>query len=134
MGCGGVGCRGEGDRNLKNGDLGSMKSKFLELGTFFKSGNIGQRRVKVIVHSIHDKLFTQLFSLNRPHWADSIIESLFPFMCVLGVCAIGCSFFLGLSLVLRSHDQFQTSHWSSHPHHSPHQKKIVYTPSLTKNF
>ena len=31
------------------------------------------------------------------------------------VCAIGCSFFLGLSLALRSHDQFQASHWSSLP-------------------
>ena len=29
-------------------------------------------------------------------------------------CAIGCSFFQGLSLSLRSHDQFQASHWSSH--------------------
>ena len=27
------------------------------------------------------------------------------------VCAIGCSFFLVLSLALRSHDQIQASHW-----------------------
>ena len=32
-------------------------------------------------------------------------------MCLF-VCAIGCSFFLGLSVALRSHDQFQASHWS----------------------
>ena len=30
----------------------------------------------------------------------------------LSVCTIGCSFFQGLSLDLRSHDQFQASHWS----------------------
>ena len=43
----------------------------------------------------------------------SIRES--PCLCIcLDVCAIGCSF-LGLSLVLRSHDQFQASHWSSPP-------------------
>ena len=33
----------------------------------------------------------------------------------LFVCAIGCSFFRGLSSALRSHDQFQASHWSSPP-------------------
>ena len=33
----------------------------------------------------------------------------------LSVCAIRWSFFLGLSLALRSHDQFQASHWSSLP-------------------
>ena len=31
----------------------------------------------------------------------------------LFVCTIGCSFFQGLSLALRSHDQFQASHWST---------------------
>ena len=36
----------------------------------------------------------------------------------LCVCAIGCSFFQGLSLALRSHDQFQTSHWLNPPHPS----------------
>ena len=36
------------------------------------------------------------FSLNRPHWADSVIESPCP-----SVCAIGCSFWS-----LRSHHQF----------------------------
>ena len=30
----------------------------------------------------------------------------------LSVCAMRCSFFLGLSLALRSHDHFQASHWS----------------------
>ena len=33
----------------------------------------------------------------------------------LWLCAIGCSFFLGLSLALRYHDQFQASNWSSLP-------------------
>ena len=53
------------------------------------------------------------FSLNRPHWAKSVIESpclsvcLFVFLCV---CAIGCRIFLGLSLALRSYDQFLASH------------------------
>ena len=42
--------------------------------------------------------------------AGSVIESPCP-----SICAIGCSFFRGLSLALRSHDQFQASHWSSLP-------------------
>ena len=33
----------------------------------------------------------------------------------MSVCAIECSFFLGLSLALRSHDQIPASHWSSLP-------------------
>ena len=44
------------------------------------------------------------FSLNRPHWADSVIESRCPSVCLF-VCAIGCSFFRGLSLALRLNDQ-----------------------------
>ena len=35
------------------------------------------------------------FSLNRPHWADSVIESPCPCVCVsvcLSVCAIGCEY------------------------------------------
>ena len=47
-----------------------------------------------------------------PNWAELVIES--PCPCVyLSVYAIGCSFFRGLSLALRSHNQFQASHWSS---------------------
>ena len=33
----------------------------------------------------------------------------------LDVCAIGCSFFQGLSLALRAHDQFHPYNWSSLP-------------------
>ena len=33
----------------------------------------------------------------------------------LWFCAIGCSFFRGLSLALRSHDQIPASHWSTPP-------------------
>ena len=60
--------------------------------------------------------------LNRAHWEDSVIELSYPDVCVsvclsvcLSVCANGCSFFQGLSLDLISQDQFQASHWSSHP-------------------
>ena len=42
------------------------------------------------------------------------IESPCPSV-VLCVCAIKCIFFRGLSLALRSHDQFQASYWSSLP-------------------
>ena len=58
------------------------------------------------------------FSPTRPHWAELVIESPCPSVCLfvcVSVCAIGCSFFRGLSLALRSHDQFQASHWSSLP-------------------
>ena len=48
------------------------------------------------------------FSLSRPHWANSVLELPCPSVC-LDVCAIGYSF-LGLSLALRSHDQFKVSH------------------------
>ena len=44
-------------------------------------------------------------SLNQPHWADTVIELRCPSVCVsvfLCVCLIGCSFFQGLSLALRS--------------------------------
>ena len=59
---------------------------------------------------------SETFSPTRPHWAELVIES--PCMCVcLFVCAIGCSFFLGLSLALRSQDQIPASHWST-PHPS----------------
>ena len=33
----------------------------------------------------------------------------------MSVCAIECSFFRGLSLALRSHDQIPASHWSTPP-------------------
>ena len=52
-----------------------------------------------------------IFSPTRPHWAELVIESPCPSVC-LCVCAIGCSFFRCLSLALRSQDQFQASHWS----------------------
>ena len=42
------------------------------------------------------------------HWAELVIELRCPF-----VCDIECSFFLGLSLALRSHDQIPASHWRS---------------------
>ena len=35
----------------------------------------------------------------------------------LSVCAIGCSFFRGLSLALRSHDQFEACDWSTLLHY-----------------
>ena len=51
--------------------------------------------------------------INRPNWADSVIESPCPSV-NLWLCAIGCSFcFRGLSLALRSHDQFQAFHWQN---------------------
>ena len=40
----------------------------------------------------------------------------------LDVCAIVCSFFLGVSLALRSHDQFQASHFSTPP--PPHSHSV----------
>ena len=43
------------------------------------------------------------FSLNWHHWDNSVIESLCQ--CV-AMCAPSGAFFLGLSLALRSHDQF----------------------------
>ena len=43
----------------------------------------------------------------------------------LWFCAIGGSFCQSLPLALRSHDQFQTSHWSSKPCPPPKKKKIT---------
>ena len=53
------------------------------------------------------------FSLNWPQWADAVIESRCPSVC-LSVCLCVClrhrmQFFRGLSLALRSHDQFQAN-------------------------
>ena len=58
-----------------------------------------------------------LLSWSRGGLVNSkiFIESPFPSVCLcvcLSVCAIGCSFFRGLSLALRSHDQIPASHWS----------------------
>ena len=53
-----------------------------------------------------------------------VIESPCPDVC-LRICAIGCSFFQGLSLALRSHDQLLSSHWSYPPHPPPPRKKNV---------
>ena len=50
------------------------------------------------------------FSQNWYHWANSVKESPCPSVCLL-VCTIRCSF-LGLSLALRSHNQFPCPHWS----------------------
>ena len=62
-------------------------------------------------------------SPTRPHWAELVIESPCPY-----VCAIKCSFFLGISLALRSHDQIPASHWSTHPHPTPPKKNIYICP------
>ena len=50
-------------------------------------------------------LLTILTKSAPLHWADSVIKSPCPSVWVcLSVCAIGFSFFKGLSLALRSHD------------------------------
>ena len=63
------------------------------------------------------KIYLPRFSLNRPHWADSVIECHISLFVCLPVClsAPTGAFFLGLSLALRSRDQFQASHWSPPP-------------------
>ena len=63
--------------------------------------------------------FLQIFTESAPlgRFSHRVVMSV-----VLGFCAIKCSCFLGLSLALRSHDQFQDSHWSSPlppPKHPP---------------
>ena len=76
------------------------------------------QKLKKFVQGKRMANFFQTFSLNRPHWVDSVIESPCPSVW-MSVCPwYMCSFFLGLSLALRSHDQFQASHWSS-PHLPP---------------
>ena len=55
------------------------------------------------------------FSLNRPHRADSVIELPCPSVWMSVCLRQGVQFFCGLSLALRSHDQFQASNWSSLP-------------------
>ena len=54
----------------------------------------------------------------------------------LCVCAIGCSFFLGLSSALRSHDQFQASYWSppQPPFPTPFIKFLFAPHPPKKNF
>ena len=61
------------------------------------------------------------FSLERPHWADSVLESPCLSVCADFFLSSG-SFFLGLLFTLRSNDQLQASHWSSlrrSPQHTP---------------
>ena len=57
-------------------------------------------------------IFTNLAPLSQV--GHRVAMSVFFFVC-LSVCAIGCSLFLGLSLALTSHDQFQAPHWSLPP-------------------
>ena len=55
-------------------------------------------------------------------FTDLVIESQCPSVCVsVSLFAPSDAVFLGLSLALRSHDQFQASHWSTPP--SPHPPK-----------
>ena len=58
--------------------------------------------------------FHQLGPLGRVglRVAMSVCLSVCLFVC-LCVCAIECSFFRGLSLALRSHDQIPASDWST---------------------
>ena len=48
----------------------------------------------------------QVFSLNWPHWSDTVIELPCPCVCLFVCLRHQVQFFLGLSLALRSHDQF----------------------------
>ena len=50
--------------------------------------------------------------IESAHWADLIIESRCPYVC-MSVCPFSCNFFRGLSLAVRSHDQIPASHWST---------------------
>ena len=45
----------------------------------------------------------------------------------LGFCAIGCLYLLGLLLALRSHDQFEASHWKG-PRKKKKEKFFYPTP------
>ena len=49
---------------------------------------------------------------NSSLWAELVIESRCPFVC-LNVVPSQLNFFRGLSLALRSHDQIPASHWST---------------------
>ena len=67
-------------------------------------------------------MFSQKVCLNLifTNWAELVIESPCPYVCMyvcMDVCAIECSFFRGLSLALRSHDQIPASHWSNGKKH-----------------
>ena len=59
-----------------------------------------------------DLIFTNSAPLGRVGYRVAMSVCVFVCECF---CAIGCSFFGCSSLALRSHDQFQASHWSSLP-------------------
>ena len=61
---------------------------------------IAKRLLDIFWSSKSHCLFTE-----SAHWADSVLESQCPSVCV-SVCAIVCSGFQGISLALRSNDQF----------------------------
>ena len=81
------------------------------------------RKCPIIIPTFRRLTLIFRFSQTRPHWAELVIELPCPCVCLF-VCAIGCSFFRGLSLALRSHDQFQASHWSSPPTPPKKKKKL----------
>ena len=86
----------------KLGDSETMKLFFaLCLFTFYRQKFSNLRALLSII-------FTNSASLGRVGHKVAMSR------CVW-YCTIGCSFFLGLSLALRSHDQFEASHWSSLP-------------------
>ena len=74
---------------------------------------------------LHQYIFIT-FSLYGPHSANSVIESPCPSVCG-SVFVCHWMHFLGLSLALRSHDQFQAFHYSS-PQIPPLKKNIGLTP------
>ena len=87
---------------------------------------------------IHFQIFNQLpFSLIRPYWADSVIDLSYPSVLFPSVCLFVClrhwvQLYLGLSLALRSHDQFQASHWSSLPPYPPSPPMVILSASVKR--
>ena len=83
----------------------------MEFG-FHRRNNNNKKSVIYRVSNYYCRYKTQIFSKSTPlgQFSHRVAMS----ACV-SVCAMGCSFFQGLSSALRLHDQFKASHWSSLP-------------------
>ena len=76
-----------------------------------KTGKLPNKLLKQGVATRHIFLqYQREFSLNLPHHADSVIESQCPSVFLFVCLHHQMQVFFGLSLALRSHDQFQASY------------------------
>ena len=81
---------------------------FTKLASYLAESMLSMGLPRLVLYKFIADLQNVIFSESGPLGPFSHRVAMSVCLCV---CAIGCSFFLGLSLAMRSHDQFKASHW-----------------------